>query len=117
MRLNISKQYDYDVELWDWTNPDDTGADQYVPVFVFRENIKVYIGVDPGSGALTMETPSLITAVLGQIIIINPKNRYGERVAEENKAYAARYPVPQINAYGQIFGYRYKLIDSGPVNG
>lgn len=111
MLFNISKRYDSTMELIDWINPEDNGTDQYTPILQSRGNITGYVAVDPGSGNMFLEVKELLTGVLGIAIITNVKNARGQQISRPDYGFQAQYPIPQINAYGQIFSYRYNLTE------
>lgn len=115
MRLNINKRYDTTMDLLDWTNPEDGGFDQYVPVFETRGQIKGYVAVDPGTGNMVLELPSFLEqtyGVVGRAVITNVRNSRGQLLSRDGYGYVARWPMPQINVFGQVYAYSYRLSES-----
>lgn len=115
MRSNIARRYDTTMDLLDWVNVDDGGFDQYVPVFETRGSLKGYVAVDPGTGNLVLQVPDYIektNGILGRAVITNVRNSRGQLLSREGFGYAAAFPVPQINVFGQVYAYTYRLIES-----
>ena len=112
MRFNVTKRYDTSMTLLDWVNADDdSGQDQYTPIFQDRGIIKGYVAVDPGTGNLFLELKEMLTSVLGKGIVTNVVNSKGQPISRVDFGYQLLFPIPQINPYGQIYSYRYVLSD------
>lgn len=112
MRLNIAKRYDTTMDLLDWVNPEDNGTDQYVPTFVPRGTLKGYVAVDPGTGNMVLEIATYIPDITGRAVVTNVKNSRGQLLSREGFGYLCSYPMPQINPFGQVYAYKYRLIES-----
>lgn len=114
MKFHISRQYDCTVELFDWLNPDDYGIDQYKYQFEEMGILNCAIGIDATTGRLRLETESLLTAA--NPVVMNPLSKTGIPLGKQNLVWSVSAVIPQINAYGQIYSYRYNLTQKKQAN-
>lgn len=115
MRFQIRTPHECTASLSDWENFPPDESDQYTPKVTAKGVISCSIGLDPTTGSLVLRVDDLLD-VLGIVVITNAKNRDDIVVTQPDVYYSAFNPIPQINAYGQIYGYSYRLGIDGTLN-
>lgn len=115
MRFQIRTAYDCTATLMDWENFPPADNDQYIPRLSNQGQINCSIGVDPTTGNMVMQVADLLS-IVGVAVITDAHNRDGKEITAPDTFYRASYPIPQINAYGQIYAYNYRLAFDRNVN-
>lgn len=107
MQFKVPTAFTSVVSVYNHTNPEIVNMEQYVPEYAYVGELNVFITVDPLTGRMNMQVPTLIDVKTPYVANVRDQNGVALTIA--TTMYKVGFAVPILNAYGQFVQYKYNL--------